>query len=300
VIPIVVSAQDIGPGTELTSDAIILQDWQEESVPLGAFTDLEDVTGERVRVSVPRGMPILEDMLIEEGVGPGAGSLASWMIPENEGMVAYALPATRYTSIAWALKAGDSVDVLISFLLVDLDEEFQTTLPNYANCFSPPVGEECQSSPLGRFEVLPNGWLVNLTPTGDQFPRLVTQMTIQNALVLRVGDWTDAPAVSDAEEDTGTVTDGDTITGTTTATIEQAMPGERPVTLAITRQDAAILEFARLNNARITLVLRHATDTGIAGTQPVTLQYLMNRYNIETPPALPYGVTPPVNSIPVR
>ncbi|MBN1178293.1 MAG: Flp pilus assembly protein CpaB [Anaerolineae bacterium] len=303
MVPIVVSAQNIAPGMELTDDAVILQDWPVDALPTGAFTDLEEVYGEMVSVNVPRGMPIVEDMLIELTVGAGAGSLASWMIPEGQGMVAYALPATRYTSVAWALRPGDSVDVLISFLLTDLDEEFQTTLPNMAYCFSPPPGEECQNSPLGRFEVLPNGWLVNLTPNGNQVPRLVTQMTVQNALVLQVGDWEEDPVAETAEptpEATGEEAAAEEPVAEEGAVIEEASPSERAVTLAITRQDAEILEFARLSNARITLVLRHATDDAIAGTSPVTLQYLMDRYNIETPPKLPYGITPPVNTIPAR
>ena len=86
------------------------------------------------------------------------------------GKVAYALPVGRYSGVAWAIRPGDHVDVIISLLVVDLDEEFQTILPNNASCVQPPEGEGCQGGVLGRLEVLPNGWVVNLRPSEEQRP----------------------------------------------------------------------------------------------------------------------------------
>ncbi len=275
MVSIVVSAQDIPQGKEITEDAIIPQDWPRDAVPVGAIFEREDALGKIASSFIPRGMPILESMLAEPGELLPSGGPAAMQIPE--GKVAYALPIAQYSSVAWALRPGDHVDVLLSFPLVDLDEEFQTILPNNQTCVSPPEGEECKGGVQGRLEALPNGWLVSITPSEAQRPRLVTQLTVQDAVVLRIGDWREEEQAAQEQ------------------TEETQLPSEQPLTLAVTRQEAAILEFARLSNARITLVLRRTGETGrTPGTYPVTLQYLMDTYGIEPPPKLPYGITPPI------
>lgn len=291
---IVVSAQNIRRGQELTQDAVILQEWPIDAVPLGALTALENAYDKIARQDIARGMPVTESVLAypgEEGTAPsiGPGSDASWMIPE--GRVAYPIPVTRYTSVAWALKPGDHVDVLLSLSMVDMDEEFHTVLPNQVSCFST-GGEDgqptCPSGPMGRFEVLPNGALVNVLPSGEQIPRLVTQLTVQNAIVLRVGDWRTAqpeegaaaPEVADGGEEEEE------------QTAQETQPAQRPVTLAVSPQDAAVLEYAWLSNARVTLLLRRAGDEAATFTDPVTLQYVLDTYNIDVPSKLPYGLAP--------
>ncbi|HID88498.1 MAG TPA: Flp pilus assembly protein CpaB [Anaerolineae bacterium] len=274
-VALVVSVQDIPQGKEITEDAVVVQGWPVDAVPVGAIRDMEDVIGKVARAFIPRGMPILESMLAKPGELLPTGGPAAMQIPE--GKVAYALPVARYSSVAWALRPGDHVDVLLSFSLVDLDEEFQTVLPNNQTCVSPPEGEECKSGVQGRLEALPNGWLVSITPSEAQRPRLVTQLTVQDAVVLRIGDWREEEAMAEGQAEEGV-----------------QPPPEQPLTLAVTRQEAAILEFARLSNMRITLVLRRTGETGqVPGAYPVTLQYLMDTYGIEAPPKLPYGAIPP-------
>jgi hypothetical protein len=206
---------------------VTLKDWPEEEVPIGAITRIEDVIGRTTRVDAVRDVPILASMLVTEP----PGSAASLQIPE--GLVAYALPVERYSSVAWALQPGDYVDMIISLLLLDLDEEFQSTTPLQANCVSPPAGEECTSGTMGRLEVLPNGWLVNVVPTDPQRPRLVTQLTIQNAVVLRVGDW---PV---AEEEAAVAAEEPVSEEGEAAPVEEAKPSTpaiAPLTLAVTAQ----------------------------------------------------------------
>jgi len=287
---IVVAVQNIPRGMRITEDinAVILRDWPEDAVPEGAITDLEAVYSRVARVDIVREMPILEDMLTEGTGDLGAiGSGPALRIPP--GKVAYALPVARYSSVAWALQPGDHVDVMLSLLLVDLDEEFQSIVPNQMRCISPSEEEGCQSGPEGRLEVLSNGWLVSMSASESQRPRLVTQLTIQDAVVLHVGDW---PA--EVEEQPPVVE-------------EEQMEGEEqpepppppraevePLTLVVTRQDAMVLDHALAAGARINLLLRPAGDTGLVTTDSVTLQYIMDRFRIELPPKLPYGVTPPL------
>lgn len=301
---IVLSAQDITRGQQLSEDAVILQDWPVDSVPLGAITSLEDAYGMVAKVDIPRGMPVTESMVSFPGSGAlvvGEGSQASWMIPE--GKVAYALPFGRYNSVAWAIRPGDHVDILLSALMLELDEEFQTPLPNQLS----PIegggeGEEGQavpsSGPAGRFEVLPNGVLINVTPNGPQNPRMITQLTVQDAVVLRVGDWQETQPATTTEQAGGEGGEGGEGQATEEQPVEQQAPAaERSITLAVTRQEAAVLEYAYLNKARLTLVLRPAGEEGPVSTESVTLQYLFDRYGLDMPTKLPYGFTPAVQSI---
>jgi Flp pilus assembly protein CpaB len=290
---IVVAAQNIPRGTRITAEngAAKMESWPETAVPEGALVDLEDAYGLITRVEVVRDMPITEGMLTEEpGDLGGVGSDAALQIPE--GKVAYALPVARYSSVAWAIQPGDHVDVIISLLVVELDEEFQTIMPNQANCVSPSEEEGCRSGVLGRLEALPNGWVVNLVPGEVQRPRLVTQLTVQDAVVLRVGEWVgeEGPPPSEEEQVEG---EGE----------EQPAPtpsraAVEPLTLIVTPQDAMVLKYAEEGGASIDLVLRSASDADkLVPTESVTLQYIFDRFNVELPPKLPYGVAPAVQSL---
>ncbi len=287
---IVLSAQNIARGQTISTDAVILQNWPIDAVPPGALTELEAAYDQVARTDIPRGMPVVESMLGEIAVGEG--SEASMQIPE--GRVAYALPVSRYSSVAWAIRAGDHVDVLMSVLLVDIDEEFQSVLPNNASCAGLILGEgeTCQEGLLGRLEVLPTGQVVSVVPSEAQRPRPVTQLTVQDAVVLRVGDWPQAALptpVPDAAAQQAPSADAEEAAAAPTP-----VPTELALTIAVTHQEAEVLEFALMNNARITFVLRPVRDTERVSTSPVTVQYLLDRYGIQVPPKLPYGFTPPI------
>lgn len=297
-VRIVVAAQNIPRGMQVNEedDAVVMQNWPRGTVPAGAVSQLEDTYGRVARVDIPLGMPILESMLAEEpGDLVAMGSNVALQIPE--GLVAYAQPVGRYSSVAWALQPGDHVDVIISLLIVGLDEEFQTVQPNQARCLSPSEDEACMgmSGPMGRLEVLPNGWLVNLTPSEGQRPRLVTQLTVQNIRVLRVGDWPAPEALAAAGEPSAEKEEP------APEEEEEGAPPSRPdvesLTLAVTRQEAMVLDYAQAIGARINFVLRGVGDDRTPPTESVTLQYLMDRYNFELPPKLPYGVTPPISRL---
>jgi pilus assembly protein CpaB len=201
-----------------------------------------------------------------------AGSDAALQIPE--GRVAYALPVARYSSVAWAIQPGDHVDVLVSLRMVDLDEEFQTILPNQFSCAT--ESEACQGGVLGRLEALPNGWVANVIPSEGQRPGLVTQLTVQDSLVLRVGDWRDPSPAPPPEE-------GEEVTPT-------PVPQVLPLTLAVTPQQALVLKYAQEAGASMDLVLRSPRDADRElETESVTLEYLLEQYGIEQPAKLPYG-----------
>jgi len=289
---IVVAAQNAPRGSRITSDTVRIASWPDTAVPRDAVTRVEDTLGRIARVDLVLDLPVTESMLTDKPGDLGrVGSDAALQIPA--GKVAYALPIRRYSSVAWALRPGDHVDVLISLSVVDLDEEFQTILPNNATCVQPPEGEGCQGGVMGRLTVLPNGWAVNLTPNGAQRPRLVTQLTVQDAIVLRVGDWPSEEEAPPAEEGTLPVEGQPAPAEGGEQPAPAPRPTVEPLTLIVTPQDAMVLKYAAEVGASIDLVLRSAGDTGQITTESVTLQYIFDRFDIQLPPKLPYGVTPP-------
>ncbi len=292
---IVLAAQNIPRGTRITADnnAVVLGQWPDDALPQGVIASLDNVYGRIARVDIVLGMPVLEASLTDKAGNLGAvGSDAALRIPA--GMVAYAIPSARYSSAAWALRPGDRIDVILSLLMSDLDEEFQTQLVNSAVCLtSADDPEACakMAGKLGRTEVLPNGWLVNITPNEEQRARLVTQLTLQNVLVLQVGDWPESGAAPEAAPTPVPVVEGEA------APTPAPAPEVIPLTLAVTQQDALVLEYAQAVGARFTFALRSAGDSQSVATESVTLQYLMDRFSIELPPKLPYGVNPPLREL---
>jgi pilus assembly protein CpaB len=292
---VVVAAQDIPRGTLITLDsgAVTTASWPQDSMAAElAMTELDETNGRIARVDIVRGSPILEKMLSAEPGELGAtGSDAALRIPT--GRVAYALPVSRYSAVAWALQPGDHVDVIISLLMVDLDEEYQTLLPNDTVCVSPTEEDGCSGGPMGRLETLPNGWIVKTIPGEEQRPRLVTNLTVQNAEVLRVGDWMpDEEAVPE-----GTTEEKTEEADQPTPAVSRS-PEVRPLTLAVTPQDAMTLKYAQEIGANVDLVLRSVGDaTTSFQTESVTLEYLFEHFAIEQPPKLPYGVTPPLDAL---
>lgn len=287
---IVVAAQDLPRGLMITegSGAVVTTTWPREAVSDQAITNVQRLYGQVTRQAIARGTPIMEGMMGDVSGELGAvGSDAALQIPA--GRVGYALPVSRYSSVAWALQPGDHVDVIISLLMVDLDEVFQSELPNQFTCVTD--DEACQDGTFGRLEALPNGWVVHVVPGDIQRPRLVTQLTVQDATVLRIGDWDrrvhqvmeTPPPEAEGEEEEATPEPRESV---------------RPVTLALRPQDASVLKYAEESGASIDLVLRSAADAGKeVVTEPVTLRYLLDRFNIALPSKLPYGIQPSVESL---
>jgi pilus assembly protein CpaB len=68
---VVIAARQIGVGTPLTSQNLVLADWPRANVPQGAFQNIEEVEG-RVAVSrISAGVPLLASELAAPGSGAG-------------------------------------------------------------------------------------------------------------------------------------------------------------------------------------------------------------------------------------
>jgi Flp pilus assembly protein CpaB len=319
---IVIAVQNIGRGMEITEDSVALWDWPSESVPPDAIVGsesedlngngkpdaIDQVLGMRMRTSAVRFEPILQTMVIDRIDLTGTGSDAALAIPEGRVLIGYPLPSIDddpTTAVAYALRAGDHVDMMISLALVDLDEEFHTKLANDAQIIQFETSEEGEESislvdfTYGRIEEGPLGLIFNIIPgEEEQRPRLTSQLTVQDAIVVRVGRYptleeevrgidpqappTPTPVPEGQEEQVGVPAE------------PPAPPQPTVMVLAVTPQEALVIKFAWEINADIDFALRGVGDQALYQTNAVTLQYLMETYNIAVPPKLQYGVEPPV------
>ena len=72
-----------------------------------------------------------------------------------------------------------------------------------------------------------------------------------------------------------------------------------PLLLVVSPQEALVLKWSIEHKAPMHLVLRSYADGGVRlpDTEPVTLQYMVDMFNIALPPGLPYGVEPAVDQL---
>jgi hypothetical protein len=340
--PVVVAKQRIPRGTLLITGTIGLSEWiGVENWPQGwvsrdALTSFDQVAGKIARSDIPRGTLLTTDMLTEQaGDLVSTGSDASLLIPPNR--VALAIPVDHISSVGWALRRGDHVDILVSFLMIELDSEFQSPLPNRASPVGIiPEGQVPVQGALGRFEQDPFGQPINVVPSEDQRPRLVSQITVQDAEVLNVGPWLPwgelfraaialgvppetiapegeqadgAPPVDSdevAQDDVGggpSVTAGPEIITSESQTLVELLASfsrqpVEPLLLIVSPQDALVLKWSIERGAAIHVVLRSYSDVGQRfRTEAVTLQYMVDQFNIGLPPGLEYGIDPVVRQL---
>jgi len=331
-VNVIIASRDIPRGARLGVQDVTIMAWPilaDAPPPLGALTltgeegsaGLEQVDGRIARVDILNGQPVLDFMLTPgtEPAGIGdAGSDAALLIPA--GQVAYAIPIDRFSSVAYAVREGDHVDLMMSFRFVDVDEDFQTILPNEGLLITDQpdllaAGLQSFQYDLGREEDGPFGTTLLVLPTTNdeseprQRPRQATQMVIDNAMVLRVGTWPLAglnePIVVTPAPPPTAVPDSQGGEGEAPPPTATPIPVPDVVTMTMSRQDALVLKYALETGAKIDLVLRSALDDDINDivTDTVTLQYIIDFYNVAIPPKLPIAQDPridlgPDNSLP--
>lgn len=283
-VEILIAANNLTRGMAITEDRIQSQPWPADQLPPAYYTDPAQVLGYIVYTDIPQGMPLMPSMLAQSPAAVGAmGSEAALMIPP--GKRAYAIPMDLLGAVAWTIRPGDHVDVLASWSISELDEEFQAILPNQYVCLT---GEkECQGI-YGRVEVLPTGTVIMVYPSGETTNRYVAQVTIQNVVVLGVGKFEVQRAAAGTTRPAGEERPALEETPTPVPT-----PSAQAVILIVDPQDALVLKALTEMQADIDLVLRGAGDELVVTTDAVTAEYILARYGITLPPKLPYGVLAP-------
>src|SRR5512143_1428635 len=123
---LLVAAQNIPRGAVISPDAVVPSKWPNDSLPPAdlIITNPDQVIGKIARTDVLRGQPMLESLIAPDPKALAAtGSDASLYIPA--GKVAMAFPISKLTSVGYAIGSGDRVDVIVSFAVVDVDQEGQ-------------------------------------------------------------------------------------------------------------------------------------------------------------------------------
>jgi Flp pilus assembly protein CpaB len=162
-------------------------------------------------------------MFIDKSKVNETRSNASYVIPTGKVAVSFSFP-----TIANAVQAGDTVDLMLTL------------------------------SPTGAPSASTNR---PASTTGTE-GQPVTQLMLQDVLILQIGSWGAAPSNG-----------------------QQQPAGGGEITFAVERQDALALKSAN-EQGSIQLLLRPAGDHKPATTEPVTLQYLNKRFNFNLLPAV--------------
>ncbi len=306
---IVVALQNVPRGMRISveDNAIALQEWPNDNLPPGGtyFTDLTEVDGRFARMEIPRGLPVLSDMVGRPGGMLAAdGSAAALFEPDDR--VAYAIPFDTQGAVAWAIRPGDRVDVLAALKMAPVYTEFvEEGVRQFTYLQTGAEGEAAQSSPFGRFELLPNNQWAAIYPTESAQPiidpALLVQLTVQDAIVWHVGSWEEesrpeaALPVNAETGDAGPLGAAPAQAAPTPAPVRQTRDVEL-VTLLVTRSDALVLKYLHEVGADLDLALRPAGVTGtVLQTQPVWFRYILDLYGL--PDRMPDD---PVGPVPVR
>ncbi len=129
LVDVVVVAQSVPRGDVLDETVLGTIPIQRDLVLEGYFTDMASVVGRRARVDLEPNMLLTRGMVVDRSEDLSEiGSIAALSIPR--GMVAVSVPISRLSSVSYAPQAGDHVNVIVTMLMVDMDSDFQTVLPN--------------------------------------------------------------------------------------------------------------------------------------------------------------------------
>lgn len=313
VVNIVVNTQDVARGKPLTDDLLALVAIPRADYTQGVFfTDKKDVVNSRARYDLKAHTPLTSALVVTTNA---AGSIPSFEIPA--GKVAVSIHVDKMTSVAYGLQKGDHVNVIASLLLLDLDTNFQSKLPNNTGVVIAPgpigvtqtTGQTTTqtqtsvtasltvpagSSVMGRVELDPTlnnpVWVL---PSEAQRPRMVSQTLIQDAVILQMGTFGKEPVTSQP----ATTQESPQPTQPVQPTQEVSTELPDVATLIVSPQDAVTLNYLMLSGANLSLVMRSAGDAELKNTEAVTLQFIMDQYNIPNPAKLPFGMEPSINNI---
>ncbi len=230
MVNVVVVTQQVPRGYLLNETVLGTIEIPREMLIEGYFTDMAQVVGRQAKLDLDSNMLLTSSMVVDSPDQLSAtGSLAALSIPR--GMVAVSIPINRLSSVSYAPRPGDHVNVIATLLIMDLDTDFQAATPNLnaavlgagpgvvvgavseaevsvdANTdLSKVTGQTIGAGPssvIGRTAIDPLlEQTLYVVPSEDQRPRLVSQTLLQDAIVLGVGDFPLTDEVQEQPEPT--------------------------------------------------------------------------------------------------
>ncbi len=320
-VNIIVLTQKVPRGAALTADVMGMIPIQQELFIQGMYTNISDAEGKLAKFDLDSGIPLTSSMVVESAEQlSSTGSNAALTIPR--GMVAVSIPIDRLSSVSYAPRPGDHVNVIVAMNFIDIDPDFQTSLPNRnIGIIAPGTGEGSISGQVGGEGAGGSGStsvsmqtssIVAVSGGGggtvgrvvtdpilsqtfyhvpaepDQRPRLVSQNLLQDAVVLQVGNF----SIKDETEQVSPEVEPTPQPGGAQPTPVPEPPAPDLITLIVTPQDAITLNYLIFSGAKLTLALRPAGDDTRVNTESVTLQFLLEQYNVSVPAKLPTGMQP--------
>lgn len=322
-VEVVISNNTIPRGFQLTENELETEIRLADQVSPNMITNIDDAIGQFTRKSVFQGETLTIDALVSDLREVGREDFGpSSLIPP--GFIAMSVPFSRDRGVGSAVEAGDSVDILISFLLLPVDEEFQTRLHNnaviYLNQEVETVDDEGNVvvetiqvpfliEPQGRYEELPTGDLANVAPTEQNARGQHVAFVIQNARVIQLGEWIPplppilpTPTISPEEqaelEEQGL--EPETNTEVSLSDLAQDVQDQinrianpyyaDSILIALPPQQQIFLKYAVETNSVIDFALRGEGDGQLYAVENISLDYVLDRFNVDIPPNFTYIV----------
>jgi len=320
-VNIIVLTQRVARGAALTADVMGMIPIQQELFIQGMFTNISDAEGKLAKFDLDSGIPLTSSMVVDSAEQlSSTGSNAALTIPR--GMVAISIPINRLSSVSYAPRPGDHVNVIVAMNFIDLDPDFQTALPNRnIGVIAPGTGTGTISGQGGGEELSGAGGasaefqtssivavsgggggvvgrvvtdpilaqtFYHVPSESNQRLRMVSQNLLQDAVVLQVGNF----SIKDEPEPQSSEAEPTPQPGGAQPTPVPEPPAPDLITLIVTPQDAITLNYLIYSGAKLTMALRPAGDDTRVNTESVTLQYLLEQYNVSVPAKLPTGLQP--------
>ena len=319
-ITVVVLKQPVARGQVITGEMVEIRNLPINQVTEDSqFNTVAEVQNKIARIDLSPGTFLNESMVLSD-LADSEGSEHAWLI--EAGKVAFPVPISRFSSVAYGLTRGDSVDLIVTMAFVDLDTQFQSITPNFTagvvtpgsnifiqepgsfnyseqfNNIVAQIGTGGTMGPQGRAEL---DTLLDqpfyYVPSEAQRARVVSQRIMQGLIVLQVGNF---PVYNELGQKAAVATptpEGAAADEEVAAPAPPTVPPPDIVTLIMSPQEAITLNYLIYTGAEITLALRAANDGSREDTNAVTLQYLMDVYRIPLPVRLPYGTQPRIDEL---
>lgn len=318
---VVIARVRLPAGTMITEEMVEIERRPASNIALQGgytFTDTTQIANRIARVEIARGQEILSPMITDIPTDVASfGSDLSLFIPAGE--VSIAFPINSQSGIAYAMRPGDQVDVLMTLQTVEIDPEFRSALPNKELRVSEAAllaGQEFLFDPKaqGRLEFVPELNQVAAIVPGTAFdeqkedggeeafiiPKRVTQLTVQQAEVLWVGTWTDPRILEmnaeSARQDGSGEEESVDVMGTPTPIRPDYESFTDPtvtntyVILSLSAQEALTLKWAREQDGNIDLALRSPEDNTVFTTVSVSLPQIIDQGALAIPEPMKFDL----------
>jgi Flp pilus assembly protein CpaB len=296
MVDVVVAWNTVPRGFQMTEAELAIDKRLAIEVGSNVITDIDDAVGLYARREIYQGETLTDDSLVRDPTLIGVESYGpSSLVPP--GWVALAVPLDRLSSVAYGISPGDTVDIMLSFTLNAIDEQFQTLLLNSAVFFLPETsgvegggtGEQVVIlDPLGRFEQIATGDIAHVKPSESTERPIPVSVILQGARVVQVGPWQPSPPVPpptptpDPQAPTPTPGGGPLPTPTP--------PPPNVLLLALPPQQQLFLKYALEVNADIDYALRGVNDPQLYAIEGVDFNYLLRQFDITIPPNTEYTI----------